>query len=350
MLKFILIMKILKYLFFISIIIILGWGVLFFIKKNTNKNQKEISQEVYPRENKIAEDKKELPTHPDSIPNMSKKEYHGSNLKLEKILNNNEAYTRYLVTYKSEGFKISGIMNIPKGDGPFPILFLNHGYIDPKVYTNGQGLKREQDFFARRGYAVFHSDYRDHALSDFDPENEIRPRAGYVEDVVNAIEAVKKSDIKQINKESIGMLGHSMGGGITLNIMVTKPDIAKAYALLAPINSDYKINFDKWVRPDWSDTAKKFIEKYGEPEKNPELWDSISAKNYFYKVTSPVMLHQGAIDDQVPVEWSRELNKMLQEQNKDIIYYEYPNENHTFINAQNLVMERTLKFFDSHLK
>jgi dipeptidyl aminopeptidase/acylaminoacyl peptidase len=321
-------------------------SLLVFFQPKTENYPEETRQEAP----KQAESPQISAEHPDSILAMSEKKYHGSDLKLGKILEDNEIYTRHSVSYKSEGLKISGIMNIPKGSGPFPVLILNHGYIDPKFYTNGQGLKREQDFFARHGYAVLHSDYRNYAQSDFDPQNEIRPRSGYVEDIINAIESVKKSDLQMLDKENIGMLGHSMGGGIALNIMVIKPDIAKAYALLAPINSDYKVNFDKWVRSDWSDTAQEFIEKYGEPQENPELWDSLSAKNYFYKVSSPVMLHQGTSDDQVPVEWSRELNEMLKKENKNITYYEYPGEGHTFINAQSLVTQRTLQFFDSNLK
>jgi len=341
-------MKKFTYLFLIIITIVLALSLVFFLKNQTSQEIKPEAPET-PQEIEKPEENKYPSEHPDSIPIMSKKEYHGSDLKLERILSENEVYTRHFITYQSEGFKISGIMNIPKGTGPFPVLILNHGYIDPKVYTNGQGLKREQDFFARNDYAVLHSDYRDHAQSDFDPENEIRPRAGYVEDVINAIGALKESNIPNIDKENIGMLGHSMGGGVTTNIMVIKPSIAKAYALLAPINSDYKENFNRWVRSDWSDTAQDFIDLYGEPEENPMLWDSISAKNYLHKVSSPVMLHQGTIDNQVPVEWSQELNKILEEEGKDITYYEYPRENHVFINAQNLVMQRTLDFFNENL-
>lgn len=236
--------------------------------------KKESQQTEIPRETKTeieqVQTMKKI-SHPDSIPKMSEKEYNGSDLKLEKVLAKNEFYTRYSISYKSEGLKISGIMNVPNGEGPFPVLILNHGFIEPKNYANGQGLKREQDFFAKNGYVVLHSDYRNYAQSDFDPNNDIRPRSGYVEDVINAIEALKKSDLSYLDKKNIGMLGHSMGGGIALNAMVTKPEIAKAYVLLAPINSDYQKNFDRWVKSDWSEVADEFYKTYGTPEENPEL-------------------------------------------------------------------------------
>jgi uncharacterized protein len=298
------------------ILIALSLSILIFLERNN-----EINLESPASQEKEAEEPKEetkAREHPDAILKMAEKEFSGGELSLVRVLEDNPIYTRHHITYRSEGLKISGIMNIPKGNGPFPVLILNHGYIDPKIYTNGQGLKREQDFFARNGYAVLHSDYRDHAQSDFDPENEIRPRSGYVEDVINAISAVKKSNLDMLDKNSIGMLGHSMGGGVTINVMVTKPDAAKAYVLLAPINSDYKVNFKKWVLPGWSKTAEEFIRLYGTPEENPELWDTLSAKNYLSRVTSPIMLHQGAKDAQVPVEWSRELKSLLEKEDKEI--------------------------------
>src|SRR3989338_4121372 len=94
--------------------------------------------------------------HPVSIPALMKKEFDGRELKLVRILDENEVYTRHYITYKSGDLTISGILNIPKGQGPFPLLVLNHGYIDPEIYTNGRGLKREQDYLARHGYAVIH--------------------------------------------------------------------------------------------------------------------------------------------------------------------------------------------------
>ena len=51
----------------------------------------------------------------------------------------------------------------PTGKGPFPAVVLNHGYIEPSIYVTGQGLAREQDYLARAGFVVLHTDYRGHA-------------------------------------------------------------------------------------------------------------------------------------------------------------------------------------------
>src|SRR3989338_1908776 len=89
-----------------------------------------------------------------SLPSFATQEFMGSDLTIGSVLAQTNTYTRYYMTYKSGGLTISGIINIPHGDGPFPVLFLNHGFIDPAVYTNGRGLKREQDYLAQRGYIV----------------------------------------------------------------------------------------------------------------------------------------------------------------------------------------------------
>jgi len=293
---------------------------------------------------------KDTAPHPYSLPALMTKDFQGEKLTLGEVLKKEDAYTKYYITYRSEGFKISGVLNVPKGSGPFPVIVSNHGFIEPVYYRNGQGLKREEDFFARHGYVVLHSDYRNYASSDSDPENDIKPRTGYTEDVANAILAVKNSGLPYIDTEKIFMLGHSMGGGIALNVMVVRPDLVKAYVLLAPINADYKKNFDRWVAPEMSDIAKDTIAKFGSYEENPELWESFSAKNYFENIAAPIMLHQGTQDKDVPLAWSQELYESLKRADKEITYFEYPGEGHTFYAAQDQVMQRSLEFFDRYAK
>ncbi len=332
--------------------ILLFLGILFaaiiFVVFWSENNSRKIN---IPIENQqIMQPDTQNKTWPESILEMSKKEFQGTDLKLEKIITQNNLYTRHYITYKSEGLKISGAMNIPIGEGPFPIVIINHGYIEPAAYRIGQGgMQREQDFFARNGYVTFYSDYRGYGNSDGDPYNDVRPRTGYVEDVLNGISALKKSELSFLNREKIFMLGHSLGGGIALNVMVTKPNSAQAYALLAPINADYKKNYDRWVANDFSETAKTFLETYGTYEENPEFWKSISANNYFDKITRPLIIHQGLLDPDVPVQWSRDLANELKSQGKDVSYFEYPSEGHVFYVSQNIFMRRTLDFFNKNL-
>lgn len=147
-----------------------------------------------------------------SLQEFAKRDFNGRDLKVGKILAENEAYMRYYITYKSGELTISGIMNVPKGTPPaggFPVLFLNHGHIDTSVYTNGRGLKREQDYLVRRGYVVIHSDYRGHADSSKDPNADRELRLGYAEDVINAVKAMQVSDLPYFDKTNFNPSWHS---------------------------------------------------------------------------------------------------------------------------------------------
>jgi dipeptidyl aminopeptidase/acylaminoacyl peptidase len=263
-------------------------------------------------------------------------------------LEENSAYTRSYITYKSGALSISGIMNMPKGtppEGGFPVLFLNHGFIDPAIYTNGRGLKREQDYLVRRGYVVVHSDYRNHAESDKDPDADVELRFGYVEDVINGVYAIKAANLPNVNKEKIGMLGHSMGGGVTMAVLVIEPDLVQAATLFAPVSADQRENFERWTmrRPE---TATKIQTLFGSPNENPKFWDSVSPITYLSDIAVPVQLHHGTADDSVPVEWSDRLDRELRKEGKTIEYYRYPGEPHEFTRAWPTVMERTATFFD----
>ncbi|MDX1607876.1 MAG: alpha/beta fold hydrolase [Candidatus Spechtbacterales bacterium] len=288
--------------------------------------------------------------HPElSLQALGQMEFNGRDLQLGRVLDNNSAYTRYYVEYKSGGLTISGIMNVPKGDGPFPVLILNHGYIDPAIYTNGRGLKREQDYFARRGYVVIHPDYRNHAFSSDTVHEDKRFRFGYAEDVINAIYAVQESELEFFDKDNIGMLGHSMGGGVALKIMTSNPNLVDAVSLYAPVSSVAWDNFQQWT-VDREEIAQEILDTRGTPEENPEFWANISPINFLDKTKAPVILHHGTADADVPIAWSDKLDKAMENEGKVITYYIYEGGPHEFINEWPLFMQRNLEFFNEHLK
>lgn len=284
-----------------------------------------------------------------SLDHLATMRLEGDGISLDKVLLRNNAYTRYAIDYSSNGLMISGILNIPHGEGPFPLLLLNHGYINPSVYTRGRGLKREQDYLAKQGFAVLHSDYRGHGDSDLSPdESEVYDgMLEYSMDVVNAINAMKKADLPQVSTNKIGMLGHSMGGGIAMNIATAHPSIVDAVILYAPVSANAWDNFTRWQ--DMRDEKDQTRNVLGSFEEKPENWKRLSPAMYLHKLNAPVLLFHGTNDDDVPKEWSDNLAKLLKQKQKSITYVEYENEKHEFVPKWNHFMESSTTFFKEHL-
>jgi dipeptidyl aminopeptidase/acylaminoacyl peptidase len=276
------------------------------------------------------------------------KEYDGHGLRLRSELLRTDAYTRYAVTYRSGELRISGVLNVPTGPGPFPALVLNHGYIDPDVYVSGQGLSREQDYLAGEGYVVLHTDYRDHAGSDPAPAAERRLRLGYTEDVINAVLALRRSALP-VDDDRIGLLGRSMGGGITYNALVVRPGLVDAAVVFAPVSSDTVDNFDRWIRGERPGLARGIVAAYGSPERRPVFWRGVSPDTYFDRITEPLLVHHGSADDTCPLRWTYRTVKELRRLGKDVRLRTYAGEGHTFYADWPLSMRRTVRFFDRHL-
>jgi dipeptidyl aminopeptidase/acylaminoacyl peptidase len=240
---------------------------------------------------------------------------------------------------------------VPAGRGPFPVLVYAHGHIDPDIYVNGQGLRREQDYMARRGYVVLHTDYRNHAQSSDDPSAETGLRLGYTEDTINAVLAVKASKLRYIDPDRIGLLGRSMGGGVALNVAVIRPDLVKAIVLFAPVSSNYVDNFNRWIRgnADRRALASRIERAYGSPEDNPEFWRNISPVNFFDRIAVPIMIHQGSNDERVNRAWTDRTVAALRAAGKTVIYHVYEGEHHEFGPQWPLSMSRTRPFFDRYV-
>lgn len=283
-----------------------------------------------------------------SIPHFRDMRLSGTGLVLESVLDRTDAYVRHAISYRSNGLRITGIMNIPHGNGPFPLVILNHGYIDPAIYTQGRGLRREQNYLVRNGFAVLHTDYRGHAGSDKGNDNTIYD-AGleYAMDSANAINAVRAAKLPQVDSERVGMLGHSLGGGVTLAVLTGKPDLVDAAVLYAPVHADVWENFLRWR--DEGPEGMPTKEKNGTRETNPEFWAQLSPETFLGDIRAPVLLFHGDRDADVPKSWSDHLNQRLTELQKDITYVEYPGEGHEFGPQWGDFMAKTVEFLRENL-
>lgn len=283
-----------------------------------------------------------------TIPAAIESTFNGAKLRIVKDLGSNPGYTRHSIRYQSNGLTISGIMNKPKGKGPFPVVVLAHGYIDPEVYVSGQGFRREQDWLARNGYVALHVDYRNHAASDDDPDNGLAMRIGYAADVINAGLAVRESTLPFIDNNNVAVLGRSMGGGVAYQALTIKPgvfDAAITYASTSTVAAD---NFNKWQRNDYP-ISRDILRAYGEPKENPDLWQEMSSRYYFTRITEPVLAFHGTKDESCDISWARATHRALQRAGVDATLVEYPGAGHYFYGPWNDSIKKVGAFLREHL-
>ena len=142
---------------------------------------------------------------------------------------------------------------------------LNHGYIEPSIYVTGQGLAREQDWLARAGFVVLHTDYRGHAASDPAPPLDRETRLGYTRDAINAVLALEREPY--VDPDRMAMLGRSMGGGVTLNALVAQPGLVDAAVIYASVSSRYLDNLRHFTARSRPEAVRAMFERFGTPRR-----------------------------------------------------------------------------------
>jgi dipeptidyl aminopeptidase/acylaminoacyl peptidase len=294
---------------------------------------------------------------PISLAALADADLDGGDLRLGEVRERTSAYTSYDVTFRSTTagsgtvpLRISGVLNVPTGRGPFPAVVLAHGYIDPASYVRGQGMTRERGFLAQRGFVALHVDYRNHAESTDDPRIETAVRLGYSADVIAAVHALRDSADVRVDPDRIALFGRSMGGGVMLKALAAEPGLFAAGVGWASVSSLEGQNFDHFQRPDApiAELRAGFRGRHGLPDDDPAFWRGVSARPAFDQITEPVLLAHGRFDDTCPPPWARATQRALTAAGVDSTL-EWYDDGHAFGPAFVSAMDRTVRFLRTRM-
>lgn len=343
----------------ITLIFIFIIGIsYFFLQKNNNTLNNSV--------NRLVSTLSVTPTNNTSVENslaitvMKQKSYPGSSLIIEKTLNSDSNYNRYLVSYQSEGLKQYGLLTTPKGQKPnngWPVILLNHGYIPPTQYSTENSYTSFIDPLASAEYIVFKPDYRGNGNSQGIP-TQIYTSPDYLTDSMNALASIKR--YKDANSQKIGVFGHSMGGNITLHELVISKDI-KAAEIIAGVIGDETGILAWWKQRvaaksiqgndlETSYAVQQMINNHETPNSNPDYWNAIDPIKYLKDVTIPIQIQVGTADTTVPPNFSLSLRDELQRLGKIVDYREYIGADHNLYPNTSAALKEAVAFFDKYLK
>lgn len=294
---------------------------------------------------------KPTPLNKYSIDNLSNISIKPSQIEIGSIIKVNKKYTSYKFIMRfspdfSDNIKAtSGVINIPNGDGPFPIIVMFRGYVDQKLYIIGEGTQPAAMAFATNGYITIAPDFLGYGDSDPEADDIFESR---FQTYVTAVELIKSlNSIKQWDSKNVFIWGHSNGGQIALTALEIT-GVNYPTALWAPVSKPFPYSILTYT-DEASDGGRLIITKLAEFE---DTYDTtmFSLTNYFGKIKALIQLNQGTVDTAVPYWWSDSLVKILEDSGVEVIYKKYPGNDHNMRPNWSAVIENNLLFYKSYLK
>jgi uncharacterized membrane protein/alpha-beta hydrolase superfamily lysophospholipase len=301
---------------------------------------------------------KQINLFPWSITSLQNRDYTPSQITIEKKVSSSKIFSSYITSYSSDGLKEYALMNIPTAKMPtggYPVVIINHGFIEPKDYDIINSYKSITDYFSNNGYLVLKPDYRGNGKSE--TEDTALMRFAYPIDVYNLI--VSLQNIPQANPNQIYLYGHSMGGEVTLKVLeiagkdpetLAKIKAAVVWGPVTNLVDWFSSSHVPWLQetqnnPNYYANTFKVM---GTPETNPLLWQSVSPINYLSDIQTPIQINHGTADGTVSYCTSIELYDNLISLNKTASLLLYPGNDHNLTQSWDQAAANALSFFKTH--
>ena len=286
------------------------------------------------------------------IPTLARTRFDGGQLRIRSTLWETPGHRMQEIVYRSAGRQVTGSISVPQGPGPFPVVVMAHGYVDPAVYFSGATLEREQAYLADAGYVVVQTDYRNHGGSFTERRGRtVRRPKGYAEDLINLVRAVRSARLPYADTSRLALFGRSMGGGVVLNALAARPRLAHAAVLYSPLSASMTDNYRHFVgtRRTHRQLSERIEGAFGTPRTRPRYWRQISSDSYLHRITIPVQIHHGLADAKTLPRWSRRTASRLKAGGAPVDLRFYAGEAHKFSSRWSAFMHSTRTFLDHSL-
>jgi dipeptidyl aminopeptidase/acylaminoacyl peptidase len=294
---------------------------------------------------------KPTPLYKYSIEGLSATSFKSSTIEIGKALKDAPKYTSYEFTMEfspdfSENLKItSGMINIPKGTGPFPVIVMYRGYVDQTLYKIGEGTAPSATVFAQNGFITIAPDFLGYGDSNSEAGDIFESR--FQTYVTAAVTLKSVVSIKDWDGKNIFIWGHSNGGQVALTTLeITGVDYPTV--LWAPVSKPFPNSILVYT-DESGDQGKLIVEKLAEFFDTYDV-SKFSLTGYLEKIKAPIELNQGTADTSVPYWWSDSLVKILKTDKIEITYLKYPGADHNLNPSWNQAVNASALFFKSHIR
>jgi len=252
--------------------------------------------------------------------------------------------------------RVSGVLNVPKGKGPFPIVVMLRGFVKAETYFVGQGTQRAGEVFAQSGFITIAPDFLGYGDSDSQVNDVFESRFQTLTTamvLLKSVEVLKGDPLKVVSNDfkfdgkNIFIWGHSNGGQIALTTLEitqgTYPTV-----LWAPVSKPFPFSILYFTDSpgDYGKSLRKELAKF---EKDYDT-DLYSIHKYFDRIKAPINLNQGTKDENVPQAWSDLLYTTLKDLKVDIKYHFYSEADHNMQPSWNQAIANALNFYKKHIQ
>jgi len=280
-----------------------------------------------------------------TIDYLRQRSYGGGTIEIVNTIEVSDQFTRTLIRYSSDSLTMYGFMNIPVGEGPFPVIIMLHGLGDSGAFNTLSFRSDIADALTRQGFIVIHPAMRGYPPSD---SGDNMFRVGMATDILNLIALIKTQGgqpgaLEKAAPDDIGLLGQSLGGNVALRVLTVSPDV-KAAVLYSSLSGNELKNSQQLY--------KISLEPHFQNELNilPSLLLNISPVYYYGNISTPIQLHHGTEDETVPLSWAQETCSLLSAVGKNITCIYHEGEGHIFSNdIKAEFLESMINFYKTYL-
>ena len=246
---------------------------------------------------------------------------------------------------------VSGLMNMPKKPGTYPIIVMLRGFVPDNLFAPGVGTQHVAETLAQNGYITLAPDFLGFGESSLTSSDSFEARFQTYTTVLSLLSSLSTlnegleasySGSITVDANKVGIWGHSNGGHIALSVLAIS---GKKYptVLWAPVSKSFPYSI-LYYSDDADDHGKALRAVLANFEKDYDT-DVFSPLNYYSWIQAPISIHQGTYDEAVPEKWSQDLELQLKNEKVDVAYHTYPGD-HNMVPSWNEVVKDTISFYN----